>query len=114
MEAELDLNKLTELQELLGSSVSEIVSTLIREITTALEAIRAGVDRGDSAATALAAHAARNSALMLDARPMLEALREIETGSRNHDVAEMRLGLAHLEVVWPPLRSRLNAAAESA
>ena len=112
MEAELDLNRLTELQELLGSDVSEIVATLVREITAAMEAIEAGVEQGDFAATALAAHAARNSALMLDARPMLDALREIEAGARNQDLAETHVGLEHLEAVWPALRSRLSAAAE--
>jgi hypothetical protein len=112
VEGELDLRRLTELQELLGSDVSEIVATLVREISAATKAIQSGLAEGDLAAAALAAHAARNSALMLDARPMLDALREIETGARDEDLAAARSGLGHLQAVWPALRSRLEAEAE--
>jgi hypothetical protein len=114
VEDELDLRRLTELQELLGSDVSEIVATLVREISAAMGAIESGLAESDLAAAALAAHAARNSALMLDARPMLDALREIEAGARDDDVEAARSGLQHLQTIWPSLRSRLEAAVERA
>ncbi len=112
MDAELDLKRLAELQELLGSELPEIVATLVEEITRAVAEIEAGIATEDLAAAALAAHAARNSALMLDARPMLDSLRQIESGARAEDLGVARAGLKHLRFAWPALRARLQAQAQ--
>jgi len=112
VDAELDLTRLTELQELLGSELSEIVATLVDEITRAVDEIEAGIADGDLRAAALAAHAARNSALMLDAKPTLDALRAIETGARDEDLVIAQEGLERLRSAWPALRRRLQAEAQ--
>ena len=69
--------------------------------------IEAGVAAGDLA-TALAAHAARNSALMLDAQPMLDALSETEAAARAPDAAG-RSRAATLRPAWAALSSGLDA-----
>ena len=112
MDDELDLKRLTELQELLGSELEEIVATLVEEITRAVGEIEAGVADGDLPAAGLAAHAARNSALMLDAKPTLDALGEIEGAARDEDLAVAQSGLERLRRAWPALRRRLETEAE--
>ncbi|MGB9184031.1 MAG: hypothetical protein WCB67_08185 [Solirubrobacteraceae bacterium] len=114
MEPELDLGRLAELEELLGRGVPEIAKTLAGELTQAMAGIEAGVAAGDLTAAALAGHEARNSALMLNAEPMLDALREIEAAARVPDIARARLGLEELRPVWAALRTRLEAEAERA
>ncbi|MGI8506539.1 MAG: hypothetical protein ACR2MK_06975 [Solirubrobacteraceae bacterium] len=112
MDAELDLDRLTALGELLGSELPELGARLLTELTRAVDEVDAAVKDGDLAAAALAAHAARNSALMLDAGPTLAALEEVESGARAHDVALARAGLARLLAAWPALARRLEAVAQ--
>lgn len=113
---ELDLERLTELQGLLGTALPEIVSTLLSELHRAF----ADIDRAlghdelahdDLAAAALAAHAARNSALMIDARPVLGALAELEASARREDAAATLAANQRLHEAWPALRRRLELAA---
>lgn len=112
VDAELDLDRLTALGELLGSELPEILATLRSELTRAVDEIEARVAAGDLAAAALAAHSARNSALMLGARPTLDALEEIESGARAQDIASARGGLEHLLSAWPLLARQLEAVAQ--
>ena len=111
MNGELDLDHLAELQQLLGKRVSEIVAMLLDELTTALDAIAAALTAGDLEATARAAHAARNSALMIDARPLLDHLAAVETAARRRDPASARTAHHQLRADWPRLRDRLDRAA---
>ena len=111
MDAELDLNRLAELQQLLGKRVPEIVATLIEEISAALDAIATALHAGDLDAAALAAHAARNSALMIDAQPLLGPLAELETGARHRDPASARTAHTQVTASWPRLRDHLERAA---
>jgi hypothetical protein len=71
--------------------------------------IEAGVAAGDPGAAALSAHAARNSALMLDAQPMLDALRETEAAAQGRDTAQLQAGLERVRPAWAALRSGLDA-----
>ncbi|MGH2869009.1 MAG: hypothetical protein ACRDNK_15805 [Solirubrobacteraceae bacterium] len=114
MQPELDLGRLAELEGLLGRGVPEIVGTLVTELTSAMAGIEAGVAAGDLDAAAVATHAARNSALMLNAKPMLDALREIEAAARVPNVARARAGLNDLRPVWEALRARLDAEVDRA
>jgi hypothetical protein len=112
VQPELDLGRLAELEELLGRRVPEIVKTLASELTKAMAGIEAGVAADDLTAAALAVHEARNSALMLNAEPMLNALREIEAAAGVPDSARARAGLDALRPVWEALRIRLEAEAQ--
>jgi hypothetical protein len=114
VDPEFDLDRLAELQELLGKELAEIVRTLVGELTDAFAATSAGLDIGDLHAVALAAHAARNSALMIDAWPLLAALSELETYARDDDVMNARLAHQPLLELWPPLRRQLELAADAA
>lgn len=111
MADEFDLRRLSALQEALGQTVPEIVATLVQELESALRAVGAGVDDGDLPAASLAAHAARNSALMIDAAPLLAELDEIEAGAGRGDLASAGAARAGLDASWPALRSALQSAA---
>ena len=108
MDVELDLHRLAELQVLLGTELPEIVATLVSELTSALSGIDAGLGAGDLGAVALAAHAARNSALMIDARPMLGFLAELETSARQDEHEAASAANERLRASWPALRARLE------
>jgi hypothetical protein len=112
MAAEFDLRRLTQLHEHLGSEIPEIVAILLGELTRAIAEIEAEIEAGDLEAAALAAHAARNSALMLDAKPTLAALREIEAAARTEDLAMAKAAREDLREAWPALRRRLEATVE--
>jgi hypothetical protein len=111
MADELDLSRLAELRELLDSELPQIVETLVEELTRALDAIGAALADGDLAAAALAAHAARNSALMIDARPMLDCLDALESSARRDDADGARQAQRRLDERWPPLCAQLRRAA---
>jgi hypothetical protein len=111
VEPELDLGRLAELEKLLGQGVPEIVATLATELTQAMAGIEAGLAAGDLSAAALSAHAARNSALMLSAQPMLDALKELEAAAQARDTAQAHAGLVRLRPAWDALRARLDAEA---
>lgn len=111
MADELDLSRLAKLRELLDSELPQIVETLVEELTRALEGMRAALAGGDLAAAALAAHAARNSALMIDARPLLDCLDALESSARRDDAGGAREAHRRLDETWPPLRAQLRRAA---
>jgi uncharacterized protein with PIN domain len=105
---ELDLERLAALRHRLGLELEEIVATLLRELSVAVVDIERTLATGELDAAALAAHAARNSALMIDARPMLEALRALEAAARSCDGDAAGAALERLRERWPRLRLRLE------
>jgi hypothetical protein len=111
MADELDLSRLAELQQLLDSGLPQIVDILVDELNRALDAIGAGLGDGDLAAAALAAHAARNSALMIDARALLDELDALESSARRHDAHGAAQAHRRLQETWPTLCSELQRAA---
>lgn len=111
MDCELDLERLAELQRLLGTDLPEIIATLVRELTGSLAATAQALGTGDLSGAALAVHAARNSALMIDAQPLLDRLGELETCARDGDLAGSIAAHERLLEVWPSLRRRLELAA---
>jgi HPt (histidine-containing phosphotransfer) domain-containing protein len=110
VDPELDLARLGELQELLGRDVSDIVAILVAELAGALETIAGALGHGDLDEAAQAAHSARNSALMIDARPMLASLAELEAGARRNDGPAALIAHRRLRELWPGLRRRLELA----
>jgi HPt (histidine-containing phosphotransfer) domain-containing protein len=107
---DFDLRRLRELPELLGSELPDIVATLLAELTRATDQVRNAIDSGDWAAAAEAAHAARNSALMLDAEPLLETLNRVELAAAHADGAAAEAARAQLDQTWPALRTGLKDA----
>ncbi len=107
----LDVSRITELQELLGTDREAIVETLVTELTSAVAQINEGLACGDLDTVATAAHAARNSALMVDAQPVLGVLRELETAARHGRSDEALAARARLRRAWPRLRRALELAA---
>jgi HPt (histidine-containing phosphotransfer) domain-containing protein len=105
---ELDLTRLLDLQRVLDTSLPEIVGKLVTDIERSVDEIEAGMTAGDSHAVAHGAHAARNSALMLDAQPMLDALAEIEAAARAGELRAAGDGIARLHSSWPVVRARLE------
>jgi HPt (histidine-containing phosphotransfer) domain-containing protein len=114
VESELDVSRLSELQELLGTGVPAIVHTLLTELTTAVTRIDEGLEAGDLGEVAAAAHAGRNSALMIDAQPVLSALRQLETCARNDEAAGAMAARESLQEAWPRLRRQLELVADGA
>ncbi|HEX3976130.1 MAG TPA: Hpt domain-containing protein [Solirubrobacteraceae bacterium] len=112
VEAELDVSRLSELQHLLGTEVPAIVRTLVTELTAAVATIDDGLQTGDLSEVAAAAHAGRNSALMIDAQPLLRLLKQIETCARNDEPEGATAARARLRRAWPRLRRQLERAAE--
>jgi HPt (histidine-containing phosphotransfer) domain-containing protein len=108
---ELDLARLLELRTLLDRELAEIVVTLVSELSRAFEQMEQAMAVEDLGEAANAAHAARNSALMIDAQPMLAGLAELECSARGDDLARARRAHAHLLELWPRLRERLSLAA---
>jgi len=105
---ELDLTRLAKLQPLLGSRLPEIVTGLVRELGVAIDELGRAVTAGDLDAAARAAHAARNSALMLDARPLLNALRELENAARAGRSDTVTTSLVGLREGWRKLLAGLE------
>jgi HPt (histidine-containing phosphotransfer) domain-containing protein len=112
VEAELDVSRLTELHELLGAEVPAIVRTLVTELNAAVARIDEGLEADDLYEVAMAAHAGRNSALMIDAQPVLRVLKQIESCARNGEPEGVIAARARLRRAWPRLRRRLERAAD--
>jgi HPt (histidine-containing phosphotransfer) domain-containing protein len=110
MADELDLTRLAELGRLLDSGLPEIVATLLEELNRSLGAVKTALADGDLPSAALAAHAARNSALMIDARPLLDALAALESSARANDGEGALRAHRRLQDTWPRLCSALERA----
>jgi len=109
--SQLDVGRITELQALLGTDREAIVGTLLTELTNAVARINEGLACDDLDEVAAAAHAARNSALMIDAQPVLRVLRQLETCARNNEPEGALAARARLRRTWPRLRRQLEEAA---
>jgi hypothetical protein len=83
----------------------------VTELTSAVTRIEEGLESGDLAEVAAAAHAARNSALMIDAKPVLQVLKQLEFCARNDRPDDAVVAGARLRRAWPRLRRQLEAAA---
>ncbi len=110
-QADLDLTRLRRLGAHLGEPPEAVAATLLHELELALAAIDAGVDTEDLEVIGRAAHAARNSALMVAARPTLAALRALEAAVRDGDPEGARRARDTLRDPWARLERRLAGAA---
>lgn len=95
--APLDRTRLAELAQQLGQSPEEVARTLRDELVAARARIDAGLAGEDRIAVGDGAHAARNSALMVGARPLLAELRAIQTAADGGDFATARSAREQVE-----------------
>jgi hypothetical protein len=107
---ELDLGRLAELPEALGLELEEIVQTLIEELDRAVSDAGAALADGHLDKAAGAAHAGRNSALMIRAQPLLDALGALEAAASRGDRAAALSALEYVRGSWPALRAQLELA----
>ena len=111
---QLDVDRLTELEGLLGADREAIVGTLMTELAAQMIRIDVGLQTADLVEVATAAHSARNSALMIDAQPALIVLRRLESCARDGDADGAGAACVRLRQVWPLLRRELQQAAGGA
>jgi HPt (histidine-containing phosphotransfer) domain-containing protein len=104
-----DLEQIRRLQEVMGSDAAGILAPMLAGMTETIEEVEAGVAAGDLDRAVRAAHSARNDALVLGARPLLDALTELEAAGREYDSAGAGAALERVRVVWPPTRAELEA-----
>jgi hypothetical protein len=112
--APLDRSRLDAIATQLGETAADVAATLRSELGRALADIDAGLAAAAPEAVALAAHAARNSALMIAAGPTLAALDELERAARADDLKTAAVAAGRLRQRWPPLRAQLERITESA
>jgi hypothetical protein len=111
---ELDVSRLEAIGVQLGQTAGDVAATLRMELARALDEIDAGVDAGDGEAIAIAAHAARNSALMIAARPTLAVLDKLESAARVRDLPRAAAAAHELQERWTALRAQLDRAIDPA
>jgi hypothetical protein len=87
---DLDRARLEALAQRLEQPAAEVAATLDEELVGALAQIDAGLRADDLAIVAHGAHAARNSALMLDAGGLLAGLRELEQAAARGEIDAAR------------------------
>ncbi|HEY3772986.1 MAG TPA: hypothetical protein VGL69_08340 [Solirubrobacteraceae bacterium] len=88
--ADPDPARLRALAENLGQTPQAIAGTLYDELRAARAQIDAGLAGEDLVAVGDGAHAARNSALMVGAKPLLTELRALETAADAGELAAAR------------------------
>jgi|BarGraIncu00222A_1022003.scaffolds.fasta_scaffold67215_2 hypothetical protein len=106
----LDHARLDQLQQHLGLTRAEIVATLTTELARAMAGIDSALADGDLASAGLAAHTARNSALMIDAQPLLQRLGAVEASARSGNLQAACLARDAAGRAWSALRDELPAA----
>jgi len=111
MSSYTDLEQIRRLQELLGSDARDIVASMLRSLTGSIEQVEAAMKAGELDGAIRAAHAARNDAMTLGARQLLEALTDLEAATRDWDARRAGAALERVQAVWPPTRDELAGAA---
>jgi len=108
---ELELGRLAQIQEVMGTGLPEIVGGMLESMRAAIEQVELAMSSGHLDRAAKAAHACRNDALMVGARQLLAALTELETAARSELVQEARSALDALRQAWPATRDELERVA---
>ena len=101
--------RLRELAAELGETPAQVAGTLLTELERALTELDAGLAAGDHERVGHESHAARNSVLMLDERPMLAALRALDDAMRRGDPAGAHAARDELSGLWRELAVVLRA-----
>jgi HPt (histidine-containing phosphotransfer) domain-containing protein len=112
MKVQLDLKRLTEVQDLMGAELPEIVGSLTESMRASIERLEESMAAEDLDGAARAAHACRNDALMVGARQILEALTDLEAAARAGQLRAAGEALERTQSVWPATLEQLQRAAE--
>jgi hypothetical protein len=104
---ELELERLAQIQEVMGAKLPQIVDGMVASMTTAIEQVEEAMRTGALDCAAKAAHACRNDALMIGAKQLLIALTGLETAARDGQEALARQQLIALREAWPETRAEL-------
>ena len=92
-----DPARLRALAENLGQTAGAVAATLHGELLAARSRIDAGLAGEDLLAVGDGAHAARNSALMVAAKPLISELRALETAADGGELVEARQARARAD-----------------
>ena len=106
----IDLGRVGELEEVMGADAVAIVSSMLENMTVAIDELELAMAAGDLDRATQAAHRCRNDALMLGARQLLSALTELEAATRAANEAAAADALARVKEIWPPTRDELAAS----
>ncbi len=101
MTIELDLSRLDQVVEVLGTTVPEIVGGIVRNLAEGIAGLQSQLDAEELERAAKTAHACRNDALLVGAQPLLRTLSELEQAARDGRLAEARAADASLIEIWP-------------
>ncbi len=105
----LDRARLDAIAAHLQEPVATVARTLHAELSAERARIDAGLGAGDLETVGDAVHAARNSALMIDAGPVIAGLREVQRAVRADAAEQARAAAAGLQ---PELDRLLQALAQ--
>jgi hypothetical protein len=111
MKVELHLERLEQIQEVLGADVAEIVTGMLATLSEAIRDAERGMAEADLDATAKAAHAARNDAVLVGAHDLLAALTDLEQAAGRGEASTAEAALETLRRVWPSTREELARVA---
>jgi HPt (histidine-containing phosphotransfer) domain-containing protein len=108
---ELDLERFARLEEVLGAELGEIIESIVDNLSEQIVQVEEALAAGQLEPATQAAHLCRNDALMVGARPLLEALSEVESATRSNQLGPARQALERLQEIWPSTRSELERIA---
>jgi HPt (histidine-containing phosphotransfer) domain-containing protein len=111
LKVELELERLAQIQEVMGTGLPELVGGMLDSMRAAIEQVELAMSSGRLDQAAKAAHACRNDALMVGARQLLVALTELETAARSELEQDARSALEALRQAWPATRDALERVA---
>jgi HPt (histidine-containing phosphotransfer) domain-containing protein len=107
----IDLSRIDQLRAVLGEDLNGMLVELRESMEEAAAKIEAGLAGGELADVAMAAHGARNDALMLGARHLLPALEELEQTARRGALSEAQRAAALVQQELPPTLRELDRMA---
>jgi HPt (histidine-containing phosphotransfer) domain-containing protein len=110
---ELELQRLVQLEEVMGTRLPDIVRRVIESLDGAIAQLEDALAAGELDAAAKAAHAARNDALMVGAKTLLVSLTEVETAARDGQAESTARALLGVRDAWPRTRDELDRVASS-
>jgi hypothetical protein len=109
---ELELERLAQIQEIMGARLPEILGGIVRSLTGAIEQVGDAMRSGELERATEAAHAAGNDALMIiGTRQLLLSLTEVESCAHEGRAEDASHALADVRDAWPPTRDELQRVA---